>query len=49
MAETIVLGLEKYPHHYSYGNIDKQQVKTIMKHAQKHGLSLAGNKNTESM
>ncbi|MFT6201912.1 MAG: 4-aminobutyrate aminotransferase-like enzyme/predicted amino acid dehydrogenase [Candidatus Endobugula sp.] len=49
MAETIVLGLEKYPHHYSYGNIDKQQVKTIMQHAKTHGLALAGNKETESM
>ncbi|MFT6388290.1 MAG: 4-aminobutyrate aminotransferase-like enzyme/predicted amino acid dehydrogenase [Cellvibrionaceae bacterium] len=49
MAETIVLGLENYNSHYSYGNIDKHQVKKIMGYATSHGLALAGNKETESM
>ena len=49
MAETIVLGLEKYDDHYSYGNIDKKQVKKIMEYTNRHGLKLAGNKETESM
>jgi len=49
MAETIVLGLEQYGDHYSYGNIDKHQVKRIKQFSDQHGLSLAGNKETESM
>ena len=49
MAETIVLGLEQYQKHFSYGNINKKQVKTIFDYAVSHGLSLAGNKETESM
>ncbi len=49
MAETITLGLDQATQHYSYGNISKSQVKHIQKQADKHGLRLAGNKETESM
>ncbi len=49
MAETIVLGLENYQGHYSYGHITKEQVKTMMSYAKKHGLVLAENKCSESM
>lgn len=49
MAETIVMGLEKYTEHYSYGNISKAQVKHILARATAHGLSLSGSKQTESM
>ncbi|MAZ66755.1 MAG: pyridoxalphosphate dependent aminotransferase, class III [Kangiellaceae bacterium] len=49
MAETIVLGLEQYQANFSYGNIDKTQVKTILEYATAHGLGLAQSKETESM
>jgi acetylornithine/succinyldiaminopimelate/putrescine aminotransferase/predicted amino acid dehydrogenase len=49
MAETVVLGLSNYQGHYSYGNITKQQVKTIMQLAAEHGLALAEYKTAESM
>ncbi len=49
MAETIVMGLDKYTENYSYGNISKTQVKHILARATAHGLSLSGSKQTESM
>lgn len=49
MAETIVLGLENYQQHYSYGNISTEQVKTIMAYSLKHGFTLSSNKTSHSM
>ena len=49
MAEAVVLGLENYQGHYSYGNIGRQQVKEIRAYAREHGLSLAEYKMAESM
>ncbi|WEM44641.1 aminotransferase class III-fold pyridoxal phosphate-dependent enzyme (plasmid) [Photobacterium sp. DA100] len=49
MAETIVLGMEQYPTHYSYGNLTKEQVKWIALRAREHGMKLGKVKVSESM
>ncbi|MGF1735840.1 aminotransferase class III-fold pyridoxal phosphate-dependent enzyme [Photobacterium satsumensis] len=49
MAETVVLGMEQYPTHYSYGNLTKAQVKWIAQRAREHGMKLGTVKVTESM
>lgn len=49
MAESIVMGFDQYPGHYSYGNISKAQVTEIERRAGDHGMGLAEFKKTESM
>lgn len=41
ISETLLLGLEGHSAHFSYGNINRKQVKTIMQIANKHGFKLA--------
>ena len=40
MAETILMGLEGIQTHYSYGRINRKQVKDMLTIADKHGFSL---------
>ena len=49
MAETLVLGLEGYNGHYSYGDLSKAGVVEMMDMARKHGFSLASAKQQQSM
>lgn len=49
MAESIVLGLEGDFDHYSYGDLNKQQVTRILAKAKKHGFKLSEVKDSESM
>ncbi|PCI44342.1 MAG: aminotransferase class III [Moraxellaceae bacterium] len=41
MAETVLLGLMGVTNHYSFGSIDKNQVKEMMVMAETHGFKLA--------
>jgi len=48
MAETLLLGLTEITENYSYGRINKSQVKKIMELAKLHGFTLARVKNEAS-
>ncbi|MFG2286485.1 aminotransferase class III-fold pyridoxal phosphate-dependent enzyme [Streptomyces sp. NPDC048595] len=49
MAETALMGLAGLDHHYSYGNISRQQVIDIAALAKAHGLRLADYKSAHSV
>ncbi|UKY51973.1 aminotransferase class III-fold pyridoxal phosphate-dependent enzyme [Streptomyces inhibens] len=49
MAETALMGLAGIDHHYSYGNITRQQVIDIAALAEAHGLRLADYKSAHSV
>ncbi|WP_310728222.1 aminotransferase class III-fold pyridoxal phosphate-dependent enzyme [Streptomyces sp. N2A] len=49
MAETALMGLAGLDHHYSYGNISRQQVIDIAALADAHGLRLADYKSAHSV
>ena len=40
MAETTLLGLEKYKHHFSFGEISKNDVQWIVEAGRRHGYEL---------
>lgn len=49
MTETILIALEEYKNHYSYGNIKSFQVDEIMHLSDKHGFTLAEGKKEKSL
>lgn len=49
MTETILMALEEYTGHYSYGNITPSQVEKMMELAELHGFTLAGAKKESSL
>lgn len=49
MAETIVLGMEQHSHHYSYGDLEINNVEQIHSWATAHGFALAHAKTSQSM
>ncbi len=48
MAETLLMGLSDIQDHYSYGQIEKEQVKAIMREARKHGFQVSRVKSEQS-
>lgn len=49
MAESMLMGLTGTREHYSYGDIDRDQVRRIMALAQVHGFTLGGVKRETSL